>query len=99
MRTQVRLYLDDDLVPQYPDWSRELFVRTNTSISGKIVQTLLELPCRPVCGDYLNLLSFAPHFGFSDFEMECLADCNYEVEVCEVVICDGFLELVVKKVE
>ena len=99
MRTKVRLHLDGDLVPHYPDWSLELFVRTNGSIAAKIEQALIDLPCRPVCGDCLNLLSFAGDFGFTDFEVECLADCNYEVEVYKCLIHHEPLVVLIRKVE
>lgn len=99
MHIQARLLLIDELIPHYPDWSHELYVRTNSRITAKINQTTITLPCRVQCGDLLNLLAFAAQFGFTDFELECLADCNYELAVCKVVLCDGYMELSVEKVE
>ncbi len=99
MHIQARLLLTDELIPHYPDWSHELHARINSSIRAKVNQTTITLPCRAQCGDLLNLLAFAAHFGFTDFELECLADCNYELVVREVVLCDGYLELSVEKVE
>ena len=99
MRTKVRLHLDEELIPYYPELSREMITRTNTSISAKIKQTIIDLPGSPQCGHLLNLLSFEAQFGFTDFEREYLADCNYEVKIRKVVICDGYLEVYGEKVK
>jgi len=99
MRTKVRLHLDEELIPYYPEWSRDVVARANSGISAKIKRTVIELPSPPQSGQSLNVLSFEAHFGFTDFEREYLADCNYEVKIRKVVICDGYLEVYGKKVE
>ena len=99
MPTQVRINLDEELIPSYPDMSPETARRTNAGIDAKIRQVLVVLPCRPRVGDCLNLQSFEAQFGLTEFERECLADCNYLVTVTEVVICRDFLEVYVKKVD
>ncbi len=99
MRTKVRLHLNEELIPNYPELSREFITGMNNSISAKIKQTIVDLPGPPQCGHLLNLLSFEAQFGFTDFEREYLADCNYEVKIRKVVICDGYLEVYGKKVE
>ena len=99
MRTKVRLHLDEELIPNYPELSREFITGMNNSISVKIKKTLIVLPSRPQRGESLNLHSFKARFGLSDQESEFLADFNYQVEILEIVICDGFLEVFVKKVE
>ena len=99
MLTKVRLHLYEELIPYYPELSRELVTRTNASISAKIKQTIIELPSRPSCGELLDLITFTADFGLNDLESEYLADYNNEVRICEIVNCNGFLELFVKKVE
>ena len=99
MRTKVRLHLDEELIPYYPELSRELITGMNNSISAKIKRAYITLPSRPQRGESLNLHSFKARFGLSDQESEFLADFNYQVEILEIVICDGFLEVFVKKVE
>jgi hypothetical protein len=99
MRTKIRLHFDEELIPTYPELSRDFIQRMNSSISAKITKTIIALPCRPSRGESLNLHSFKARFGLSDQESEFLADFNYQVEIQEIVICDGFLELYVKKVE
>lgn len=99
MRTKIRLHLDEELIPNYPEVSRELITGLNSSISTKIKQTFLTLPTRPRCGESLNLHSFKNRFGLTEQESEFLADFNYQVEICEIVICDGYLEVFVKKVD
>lgn len=99
MITKVRLHLYEELIPYYPELSRELVTRTNTSISAKIKQTIIELPGRPRRGELLDLLSFKVDFGLSDMESEYLADCNHQVKIRKIVNCKGFLELYVKKAD
>ncbi len=99
MRTKVRSHLDEQLIPYYPELSRELSTRMNDSISAKIKRAYITLPSRPQRGESLNLHSFKARFGLTDQESEFLADFNYQVEILEIVICDGFLEVFVKKVE
>ena len=99
MLTKVRLHLYEELIPYYPELSRELVTRTNASLSAKIKQTIIELPGRPRCGELLDLLTFTADFGLSDLESEYLADYNNQVKIIEIVNCNGFLELSVKKVE
>ena len=99
MLTKVRLHLYEELIPYYPEWPRDVVARANSGISAKIKQTVIGLPSPPHCGQSLNVLSFEAHFGFTDFEREYLADCNYEVEIREIVICDGYLEVYGRKVE
>ena len=99
MRTKVRLHLDEELIPYYPELSRELITGMNNSISAKIKRACITLPSRPQRGESLNLHSFKARFGLTDQESEFLADFNYQVEIFEIVICDGYLEVFVKKVE
>ena len=99
MRTKIRLHLDDELIPNYPELPGDLIARMNTSISTKIRGTFISLPTRPCCGESLNLHSFKARFGFTEQESEFLADFNYQVEIREIVICDGYLDVFVKKVE
>lgn len=99
MRTKVRLHLDEELIPNYPELSREFITGMNNSISAKIKKALIVLPSRPQRGESLNLHSFKARFGLTDQESEFLADFNYQVEIHEIVICDGYLDVFVKKVE
>ena len=99
MSTKVRLHLYEELIPYYPEWPRDVVARANSGISSKIKETIIDLPGRPRRGELLDLLTFKTHFGLSDLESEYLADYNNEVEIREIVICEGFLELRVKKVD
>jgi hypothetical protein len=99
MRTKIRLQLDEELIPSYPELSREFITAINAGISAKIQKTFIVLPSRPHCGESLNLHSFKARFGLTEQESEFLADFNYQVEIHEIVICDGYLEVFVKKVE
>lgn len=99
MLTKVRLHLVEELIPYYPELSRDLVTRTNIGISAKIKLTLIELPGRPRRGELLDLLTFKADFGLSDLESEYLADCNYQVKIHKIVNCKGFLELYVKKAD
>ena len=99
MRTKIRLHLDEELIPYYPELSRELITGLNNSISAKIKRAYITLPSRPQRGESLNLHSFKTRLGLTDQESEFLADFNYQVEIHEIVICDGYLDVFVKKVE
>ena len=99
MRTQVRIHIDDDLLPCYEDWSPAFHRQINTELIAKISAPMLPMPVVPRIGERLNLLSFEAHFGLSAREKEYLADCNYLLEICEVVICEEFVEVYGRRVE
>lgn len=99
MRTKIRLHLDEELIPNYPELPREFITGMNNGISAKIKKTFITLPTRPSRGESLNLHSFKARFGLTEQEGEFLADFNYQVEIHEIVICDGYLDVFVKKVE
>ena len=60
---------------------------------------MLPMPVVPRIGERLILLSFEAHFSLSAREKEYLADCNYLLEICEVVICEEFVEVYGRRVE
>ena len=99
MHTKVRLHLDEELIPNYPELSREFITGMNNSISAKIKKVYITLPGRPRRGELLDLLTFAADFGLTDQESEYLADFNNQVEIHEIVNCKGLLEVYVKKVD
>lgn len=59
---------------------------TNQSIIEKAEGKFIEIPCLPVKGMMINLVSFAANFGLSDKEIEFLKDGNELMTIADIVI-------------